>query len=532
MTKSRLILLLIGVTGLAYCRSLTGDFIYDDKAIIVKNPLVRRPISLTQIFGSPYWGKSAPDSVVPSGGLYRPLPILSYAVNYHLGGLRPWTFHMVNLALHIGVSLLLLYLLVQLGFSAFMSWMAALLFALLPVHVEAVSSVVGRAELLSAFFVLSAWILLLPSKRPKLTLLGAIAFVLALLSKENAIAFVPVLMANDVFRFKQPLRETFRERAGVWTAAVGVSLVYLLWRAHVLGQLLGVGGMSYFGETALRSMVITMSVFFWSHYMRPLILGFPLCADYTRPQLSDTAFLSPGGWLALIALVGLCVYAIHGALRRKHPVAFGTLIGLLMLFPMSNLLAPLEVIGADRFLYLPSIGYVIALAFGLSLLNTLKRSAGLICGVVLALWYGTLTWQRDGIWKTESTFWGVTVHDAPRSPRAWNGLGVTKLDGGQPEEAKDHFVRAMHLNPRLLDAHYNLAICFLLTGDRKHAKAGLEYVVSVRPEDLNALFKLARLAEEEGNKKAALSYYERMSKIDPLEEGVQQRLAKLRGIRL
>src|SRR5258706_610031 len=177
---------LIGATVLAYRHTLPGEFIYDDHAIVVKNPLIRDWKNIPLMLGNPYWGTYIGQPKEFKGGLYRPFTIFTLALNYAAGGLNPRGYHLTNLALHIGVSLLLGFLALRLGISRPGAFIAALFFALLPVHTEAVSNIVGRSEILAAFFVLLAWILSTGPFHPISIILSAASFALALLSKENA----------------------------------------------------------------------------------------------------------------------------------------------------------------------------------------------------------------------------------------------------------------------------------------------------------------------------------------------------------
>src|SRR5579871_1454709 len=197
MKSALMICAVIGASVLSYRNSLQGQFIYDDKQIIVKNPLIRKLDQIPLLFGTSYWGMNIGQPKEFKGGLYRPLTMTTFALNYRAGALNPRGYHLVNLLLHTGVSLLLWLLCWRLGLGPITAGSAALLFAVLPVHTEAVSNIVGRAEILSAFFVLLSWILVARHPTKSLVVLGAACFVLALLSKENAAAFLPILLLSD-----------------------------------------------------------------------------------------------------------------------------------------------------------------------------------------------------------------------------------------------------------------------------------------------------------------------------------------------
>ena len=134
----------------AYANGLTGTFTYDDKAIVRDNLRIRAPDRVPDLFTTPYFGGPR-----GTGTNYRPVLLLSYAVQWWIHGQDAMAFHVVNLVLHVGASLLLGSLLLSAGFGAPPAAVASLLFALHPVHVEAVTSLVGRGETLAAVLVLA-----------------------------------------------------------------------------------------------------------------------------------------------------------------------------------------------------------------------------------------------------------------------------------------------------------------------------------------------------------------------------------------
>ncbi len=141
-------------------------------------------------------------------------------------------------------------------------------------------------------------------------------------------------------------------------------------------------------------------------------------------------------------------------------------------FPCRTFLVRLEVIGAERFLYLPSIGYCIALGlllrrFGEAKDRAINRVIGSVClcgRLVCGIRHAHLS-ARSQVWQTEDSFWKRTVQDAPRSPRSWNGMGSVLMSQKKYDEAIEDLNKALGLNPMLLDADYNMATCFFLKGD-------------------------------------------------------------------
>src|SRR5712692_9504485 len=190
LTPRRIAILIFVAAWAVYLNSLGGQFVFDDTSIIQNNPQIRSLgiTNLQHIFGSHYW-----QTVAGQGGLYRPVVILSYALNYAVGGFDPAGYHFVNVLLHALNSVLVFLIIHELfGDLVFAAW-SGLLFALHPIRTEAVAYVVGRAESLAAFFFLVAWLCYIRRK----LVLSAAAFLLAVLSKESAFTFLAVPLLTD-----------------------------------------------------------------------------------------------------------------------------------------------------------------------------------------------------------------------------------------------------------------------------------------------------------------------------------------------
>jgi len=525
-----MVVLLGATTALAYRNTLPGQFVYDDKKIIFNNPLIQKLDRIPLLFGTPYWGMNIGQPKTFKGSLYRPLTMVTFALNYYVGALDPNGYHVMNLVLHIGVSLLLWLLCLRLGIGPSAARAAAFLFAVLPIHTEAVSNIVGRSELLSSFFVLLAWNLATGHPRRRHWVLGSVSFMLALLSKENAAALLPVLILTDYVIYKTSWKTLANERLLVWVAYAGALLLYLEWRYLIIGSITNAGGIPYFISQNGLEIYLTMARFILFHYLRPLVLGIGLCADYTRPALADARVGDISSWAWAFLLSGAVAYAFYSVIKKRNLLSLCVIIFFGLLFPVSNLLMRLEVIGAERFVYLPSLGY--CMGVGLLLEKTmrskiLKSSGEILVLASLILWYGWRTYDRNKAWQTEESFWSTTVQDAPRSPRSWNGVGYVLMTQKKYDEAIQDFNKALQLNPMLLDADYNMATCFFLEGDYRRAKKGYLYVAQWKPYDPGTLFHLAYLAEKEHDIKSAEKYYVTILTANPWDEMARMNLGKL-----
>src|SRR5688572_20399142 len=215
----------IVIVALCFANSLPNDFIGDDQLIVVSNPAIRN-ISPVQFLLSPFWG----DKTV--FGIYRPMVVLSFSIEYSIWERWAPGYRLVNLLLH-AINGVLVFLLAQgLLQSLPAAWAATAVYLAHPVHTEAVIGIAGRSELLAAMFFFIAWLMF----RQRQTGLCAVAFLLSLLSKENAIAF-PAVIVLDTWISEGSLRKVLLEWRRFGAVAVS-AVVYLALRVWVLG---GVG---------------------------------------------------------------------------------------------------------------------------------------------------------------------------------------------------------------------------------------------------------------------------------------------------
>ncbi len=384
-----------------YLNGLEGGFVYDDVQIVVENPAARGQVSPATVFGSAYWRHGLPTASAPRpGGLYRPLAVLSYVANWRLGANSPLPFHAVNILLHAVVSALLLLLFARLGFSFDAAALGAAAFAVLPIHAEAVSWTVGRAELLGAFFIVAAWNLMHETAGWGRLTCGLACYALALLSKESAAPFPAAWVLGELFTRWASAAEVARRRGAAWLAAFGVLLVYLEWRALILGSALVVG-LPYFTSQRPLIVALTMSKFLLRGWLAPMAVGLGQCADYSRPVFPDAGV---GDLVAWAGLAFACAAAIGSLIvfqRRRPAWAFAVLVFFCFAAPLSNLLVPMEIIGAERIMYLPSVGFCMLAAAawdGRRRGGASGRGFWLLPAAGLA-WWSFQTIARNRVWR-------------------------------------------------------------------------------------------------------------------------------------
>ena len=489
------------VTLFVYRGVLNAPFLWDDEYLVESNPAIR---DLDGVLGS--FTQDLGATVQERWGFYRPLQVLTYAWDYFFWGQAPLGYHLTNIVLHVAAALALAYLLGLVFRRVDLACLGGLLFALHPVHTEAVAYVSGRAEILSAFFVFLALIFYIRSysrKNSVLNVLVFLCFILALLAKENSLVF-PVLCL--IFHYVASSRPDVKK-------LVGLALVicaYLGLRYAALGAVGGGSGVTTsLGERGVGflSAVVT--------YVRLLFFPFPLHMEYGMPAFSLTDPHVAFGAI-LLASIAACGFI----LRRKPVVSFGCLWFVGTLLPVSNLV-PLNAYMAEHWLYLPSVGFFLIVA-GLSLdafcaipSRAATKAVAAAAIVLLNVAYATMTFAQTFYWSDPGFFYETTLQYAATSPRIYNNLGIVYWKEGRPAQARLFFNRAIALNPGYAKAYNNLGQFCREAGDLHVAVALYQKAIALKPGYAGAYSNLCRAYADMGRYESALSSCLEAVRLDP-----------------
>ena len=477
---------------LVYSNALSNGFTYDDIPAIVENPAFVGFPDLLRIWLTPYW--PGPDA--QALGLFRPLTTTLFALEWWAGSGTPLVFHFTNLLLHALASVFVYRLLRQC-----MEWRsstaAALLFAVHPVHVEAVANSVGQAELLSACLVLIAVISY--SARPQdaevgpwhRLLLGSL-FLGGVLCKENAIVLPLLFFATDAAQGRIRRNGYLGSVAKLGILLVGVTSVYLALRSMVLGGSLS--GDVAFNLPFLRN---PQTRFFtalglWPEYARLLLFPRHLSAMYDPGTIVPVTVLSPKaamGGVLLLFLVGSIV------LRRAWPyLGFGSAWFLASILPVSNLLFPIGTLLAERTLYLPSVGLAIWVGFGLQWVLVKKSWTRVFRRVLVAgfsailLIMGGWTFVRNPVWADNRTLFSTTLRDHPENFRAHWYQAEHLAEIGDTAESLPHWERAYAIFPSHPGFLTDYARFLLEAGEPEEGDRFANEALMIRPDGPSGLF--------------------------------------------
>jgi tetratricopeptide (TPR) repeat protein len=514
-------LAVVFVCFLAYSNSLRAGFHYDDAHHVVENPFLRDLRYVPHYFHRPDMF-----SALPGHDMYRPLVLATFAWNYHWGGYDPLAWRLTAIALHafcaVGVLLTFRVLRRRLTPDAPESatlggFVAALVFSIHPVLTETVDYASARSSLLAGALTLWAYFLHAKcegARGPARALFRAgslLAFVAALLSKEIAIVFPALLLAEALLR-----------RRGYLEAVPPalVAALYLLARRQLLGAAVmdfaaheasvaradpGSGG----ARPILHNLFTQARVV--AAYFAMVLFPRGLCVDrYVRVSRSP---FEPGVLLGGAAILALLLAAFR--LRRRRPLAsFGILWFFFALAPTSSVI-PLNVVMNEHRLYLPCVG--LALGFAPALLRLSRPVLGAAAVTLLAL-----TLQRNADWSDPVRLWESAVRVSPESAGAWNSLGVQLSARGEHRSALDAFQRALALDPASWSAAFNLGTTNLRrgreTGERAffdEAERWLRASLAIQPGATRSEWYLAEVHFELGRLDEAETAFRRLAATSP-----------------
>ncbi len=485
---------LLAIVVFAYWNTLGHAFVFDDATLITQNPQV------TQLQWGQMLGRSG----------YRPVRTFTYALNYLVGGLDPWGYHLFNLLLH-GLNAILVYLLFWwLSQSTWLAFAGALLWAVHPAQTAAVAWVSGRKDLLALFFLLLGSLAYIAYRRCRGgKMLGAIlaCFALATLSKEVALVF-PALWLLLEMHLDAVERRTSGQPARSFTAALTApfrrspllaALVCILTAGFVYYAIVVVGAsrkVGFWGGTYLNNLGTSFKLFV--HYLKLAVFPYPLIADYTggvfpvSRGFSEAATIA--SLLATIAFVAVAVWIY----RRDSLATLAMLWFLAALLPILQII-PFHELAADHFLYLPLVGACLLAGSGFKRL-AIEAARPWTAGLLLAMLAVGAVWvtiDRNQVWKDEETLWKVTYRQAPNSYRANLNLSTFLYQRGDWREGIELAKRAIELKPDDVLAYANLGSYYRQRGSAEIEQGRLDVAERFENMALEQLRTAVRLKPQD-----------------------------------
>lgn len=471
----------------AYANFFDNDFHLDDNHAIVQNAAIRS-------LGN-----------VPL--LVTDLAMLSFAVDYAIGGLDPVPFHATQLVLLLLVALMLVPIFARIFDDLALAIAAATLFAVHTANTETMNFLSSRNELLAAIGFLGALLLFLT--RPGYVYL--VPLVLAALAKAPVVIFAGIVFAWMRLIEGGSLRQAVRESWPSFVLGVALSPLYIAdagapWRAYLITQ-----------------------PFVWMHYFRLAIAPIGLTADSDwRPFASAL----DGRALVGFTFVSLLAWAIFATARRREwrAVSFGLCWFAVALLPTS--LVPLAEVKNEHRLFFPLIGVVLAAVCALRIVLARREPARTALVVVAAasivLTVGTFV--RNEAWATEESLWRDVTEKSPRNGRGWMNFGLTRMAAGDYPAAKQAFEQAAVLTPRYPVLEINRGIVDGALGEKSDAETHFRAALALEP-DASAHYYYGRWLLKAGRGPEAVAQLLTASKLAPGWLGANELLLQIAAAR-
>ena len=536
--------LLAAFAFLLYVQTLQFDYVLDDHSVIARNKLVQKGIGgIPEILKTDYW-YGYTDKL--RGHQYRPLSLVTFAVEYEVAPLKPMLGHFVNIVLY-AITCALVFLLLANLFSAsgyLVAFIAALLFTAHPIHTEVVSNIKSRDEILCLLFGIGALFAALRYFKKAGVLyavLSGVCLLLSMMSKETGIAFL-LLVPLTGYYFSGQVKVDWKKLGTSFFILLAFTAIYFFLRQQAVqgvktmdivpidNTLVLANGKSEEWGTAFSILL---------RYVGLLVAPVKLSYDYSYSQIAIVGFNNPMAMFGLLVYLALGVMAVLG-LKRKKKYSWAIFFFLLTLFPVSNLFLKIGSTMAERFLYIPSIGFCVLLALFVSRLFRIKEevevtSTGrffsryampLLLVFVVSVVFAGRTISRNAVWKDNPSLFASGIKTAPKSARTHMNWGIANLNHFYPAatnkneraqylaQARSSLEEAFAIFPGYYEAGNPLGDVLLKQGDNNNAIRYYNEYLSINPTDNNI----------QNNKAAAYMNLQQYQQAIPILDSVLKRL--------
>lgn len=533
--------LVIALYGcLLYVNTLGHDYVLDDFSVIKENFVTKKGIEgITTLWKTHarhgYWNSP--------GELYRPIPMTMFALEWQLAPDQPWLSHLINILLYglTGAILFLTLSRILISYNVLIPLLTTLFFMAHPVHAEVVANIKSRDEIVMFLFAVISLSLLwkyLERGDIKMLILALVSYLIALLSKENAVTFVAIVPMVMYFFSKSNL-----SKIAMMAALFAIpALIFILVRSAVIGNMLNPADTAildnFLTGASDKGTYVASAFLILGKYLWALIFPHPLGSDFGYNQIPLTGWSDWRVLLSLAAWIGLGVFAIM-RLKNKDLWSFAILFFFINFSIFTNLFIKIGTSYGDRLLYAASPGF--ALALTLLLIKVFKTDerekltlpAGLfknkplwaVAGTILFL-YSAKTFTRNFDWKDSYTLYEADIETAPNSAKLNFHYGLEIIQKGlkseSPEQKKQYFDRgkarfekAISIYPSYHDAYSQLGLCYYREKNYEKAMENYTLALKYKPNFPLVYSNMGIIFFEKGDLAKAKEVYEKAVQYDP-----------------
>lgn len=561
---------------LLYANTLGHGYTQDDAIVLYDNIYTQQGLKGISgiLTNDTFHGffKDETKAYLVTGGRYRPMTLLMFAMEVELFGMQPFWGHLFNVLWYAATCIALYFLLVALlrerlvgKWGVLIAFTSAMLFAAHPVHTEAVANIKGRDEIIALLGSILAFYWLWKAYRQKNMLwsvLAGVVFFAGLLAKENAITFLAVVPLGFYIFTKANISTIGKYTVPLVLAAVA----FILCRSAVIPFNFGTPSMELMNNPYLklegnRYVPFTegerLATIFCTlgKYLLLLVFPHPLTHDYYPRHIGIMQWSNGQSLISLLAYLALAAYAIWGFFR-KSVFSFCILFFLATLSIVSNLFFAVGTNMSERFLFMPSVGFVAALSlagfYGFKEKKVLSRSSLqrwiIVFGVIL-LAYSIKTFTRNTAWKDNFTLFTTDIKTSANSAKLRNAVGgelVARATSIAEEpkrlsmlkEAVEHLQKAISIHPAYKDAYLILGNAYFHQKAFEQAVQAYEQALKLDPAYAAALQNLQLayreggkyFGETKGNLTKAFEFLEKARQLNPNDYDTLRLLGVANGV--
>lgn len=511
------LLILIAVSVAVYYNSINNGFVGDDIAFVKDNASIRSLSNIPSFFYSPRtlaaydidWGTY----------IYRPLRTISYALDFAVYGKNAWGFHLTNLILHIIVSATVYFVTLALFDISAVALIAGVVFAIHPVHVEAVSWISSRADLIGLIFLNLSLLSYFKYRRgdgPLYLPLSLLLSFISYLGKETMIPLPGFIILYDyAARNRRPVKDLIRSNILSWFLFSAVCLGYLVLRFHMTGKMSSSQG--WWGGSAYSNFLMMAKA--TATYLWLMVAPFKLTLHY----LIKPVWTVFDGWVMASLVAILASFALIAYEYRKNRMVFFSLLWFyLALVPIANIVPISFAMMAERYIYMPSMGPIIAISYGIYWLykkaeekGVLETRAVVVGALALGLAYGAISYGRNVIYKDDIAFYKEAIRSAPDSAPSYNGLGDQYYYKKDYENALLNYGKAIAIDPNYADAYMGTAYAYMDSKNMPQAIRNGETAASIKPDNPLIRFQLGNIYREAGMMELAAREWKKAVELNP-----------------
>ncbi len=517
------VMILTGLVVGLYANSLSNDFVqWDDPGLILKNRQIR----------SLDWSNIKEIFTLRRASTYQPIRVLSYAFDYRFWELNPLGYHITNIIFYLLTCIMIFFTTCELlkflraektsESNTRIAFFTTLLFAVHPVHVEAVTWLSARKEVLLGFFSFSSVYFYLlgrgasdGAKKGLLYGLASLCFILAALSKPVAVVLPGLILLFEVSRQGIGVAR-FRKKFLWFVPALVFSFLvtYIVFRVMVEAD----GIFQYRGGDFLSNFLVAFYLFILS------IKLMALTVNYSPLYILSLPYPVIGMWMFVFVLLNLGLIAFAVFMFKKSKVFFFAVFWFyISILPYSNII-PISTPLADRYVFVPSFAYSLVLGLAFERLWSVKLkgfsrdffpSFTIPLFVLLLAGYAYMTVYQNRIWKDSFTLWSDALAKDPRNNVAMNSLGLIYLNNGMDDKAFEFLKKAVEINPMDPLAHNNLGIAYQNLGEYEKSEHHFLRALSLKPDLYEPRVNLGNLFVKKGDYDRAIAHFEGMLPDQP-----------------